>query len=84
MTRFYNSVRSGTLPPGHVIARVALPPGPAGSSNAQVHILSNSLCSRARDVKTGFCILYYVHFDDSVEALYRVLRALNDLISRLE
>jgi len=33
-------VRSGTLPAGHVIARIALPPGPAGSPNAQVHIPS--------------------------------------------
>ena len=34
-------VRSGTLPPwSRDVARIAFPPGPAGSSNAQVPILS--------------------------------------------
>jgi hypothetical protein len=34
------SVRSGTLPLGYVIAGIAFPPGSAGSSNAQLPILS--------------------------------------------
>jgi hypothetical protein len=35
-------VRSGTLPPwSRDVARIAFPPGPAGSSNTQVPILSD-------------------------------------------